>query len=243
MTNLRNIGLAVAVALAFVDHRICWAEGPFGFERGMTAEQVIELVGRQAVKESGSSKGFPLEGAEKRVPLTPEEFGATRQFTGHRFPALFPFAPEDGDTITYLRLTTAPKPHASFESYILKFWSQDGLLQIIAISPLIHIGADGKELRAQFEEISSGVVSSKGGRPDLRALPEMKYRGFLSDLTWKYSRSAFLKGDVGWMRTWEWRCKPIHRNKNIPPSWEEDYPCWYRGLQPPSDLLSWQQGN
>jgi hypothetical protein len=218
-------------------------EGPFGLKRGMTEGQVIELVGRQAVKDSGAIKGFPSKASVNRVPLIPEEFGNTMVYDLHDPHALFPFALQDAGTVTYLQLTTAPKPYAAFESYLLKFYSQEGLLQVTAISPLIHAGVDGKELVLQYEEITSSVVSSKRGRSDLQALPEMKYDKFFSDLTWKYdlSKAKFLKGDVTLSRYWEWRCKPIHRSKKIPPSWEEDYPCWYHGLQRPP--LSFFHGN
>lgn len=37
----------------------CYAAGPFGFEKGMTQEQVIKLVGRAAVKEIKNVDGSP----------------------------------------------------------------------------------------------------------------------------------------------------------------------------------------
>ena len=54
----RKISLTLALlGLLLIGH--CYATGPFGFECGMTQEQVVKLVGRTAVKEIKPVDGSP----------------------------------------------------------------------------------------------------------------------------------------------------------------------------------------
>ena len=92
-------------------------QGPFGLQSGMTKEQVIQLVGADAVKENG----------------------------------------EDS-----LLLTSAPRPHPSFELYSLIFSPAQGLLKLTAIGRSIQTSSFGNELHNSWPEIRDTVVKTYG---------------------------------------------------------------------------------
>jgi len=230
--------IAAAACLLGVSVQPCWAaDPPFGFRRGMTEQEIIAVIGPHAIQKRGVIRGFPLQGSESRVPSTPEEFGATMLFPATiRFPTFFPLAPEDVGSITYMYLTTAPKPHAAFELYVLRFYSTHGLMRITALSAPIRTGADGSELWAKYEEIGAFVMSSSLQRPDLRAVPEMDYFA-LSDDYWNDKRFAskkdrILKGQGTLWRSWEWQCRmtalPSERTSCAHPA-AEPYPATFFG--------------
>ena len=94
-----------------------FAAGPFGFEYGMTKQQVIALVGQDAVKKT---------------------------------------------TADALEVTTAPKPHPAFESYILIISPARGLLKIVAIGNTIRTNPFGSEVQQGFATLQSLVVNNYG---------------------------------------------------------------------------------
>jgi hypothetical protein len=166
---MRTVRVFAVAGLVLMASTMCSAAGeqPFGLRRGMSAEQVIVLVGRKAITDSGVVRGFPVvigedkigtsEGA--KVPSEPEDFGSTRIFSfGPGYPlAWYPYAPEDASSVSYLVLNTAPNPYAAFESYVLKFFGRTGLLHVTAMSPLIKTGAAGDELKAKYELMATVV--------------------------------------------------------------------------------------
>jgi hypothetical protein len=99
------------------------AQGPFGFEKGMTREQIIQMVGRGAIDPD------------------PQDLPHGR-----------------------LTLTTAPKPHSSFDKYVLYISPKGGLLKVLAIGKDISTDAYGLELQQAYASIVEGV-SKKYGPP------------------------------------------------------------------------------
>ncbi len=97
--------------------------GPFGFEYGMTREEIIKLIGKQAVKET------------------------------------------TGDTMD---VTTAPKPHPVFESYVLTFSADKGLLAVSALGKDVPTNVFGEEVHSQFLELRA-ALSKIYGDPSLTA--------------------------------------------------------------------------
>lgn len=93
---------------------------PFGFEYGMTREQVISKLGRSAVKK---------------------------------------------DSDVNMVVSTAPNPHPDFESYVLAFSPQKGLLKVVALSKDIETSDDGSELRDKFSVFRS-ALAEKYGKPE-----------------------------------------------------------------------------
>ena len=91
--------------------------GPFGFECGMTKEQVIALVGKDAAKATGQD---------------------------------------------VLELSTAPRPHPAFDSYMLIFSPEKGLLKIQAYGAPIATNGFGEEVHRAFIEIRDAVSKTYG---------------------------------------------------------------------------------
>lgn len=90
---------------------------PFGFDYGMTKEQVIAKLGPAAVvKDSGVNVVF----------------------------------------------NTAPNAHPDFESYILAFAPEAGLLKIRAISKTYQTSDDGTELRQRFTTFHDALAEKYG---------------------------------------------------------------------------------
>ena len=66
---------------------------------------------------------------------------------------------EDGDR---LLLSTAPKPHPSFESYLLVISPDKGLLKIVAMTPAIQSNDFGDEIKSKYDEVQKGLTSVYG---------------------------------------------------------------------------------
>jgi hypothetical protein len=96
---------------------VCLASGPFGFDYGMTKEQVIALVGKDAV-------------------LKDQEY--------------------------MLRVSNAPRPDPSFETYLLIISPEKGLLKIMADGLTIPSSAYGTELKVGFMTVRDTVARQYG---------------------------------------------------------------------------------
>jgi hypothetical protein len=97
-----------------------FAAGPFGFEYGMTKEQVIAAVGQNAVRKA---------------------------------------------TDDALEITTVPKPHPAFESYVLIISPTRGLVKIVAVGNTIKTNGLGGEVRDAFTE-TQVLVARNYGSPE-----------------------------------------------------------------------------
>lgn len=102
--------------VVLISPTLCWA-GPFGFEYGMTKEQVVELVGEKALEETR---------------------GNNYQFS------------------------TAPKPHASFETYMVVISPRAGLIRIKAISKTIETNIYGDDVKEEFHNILQALTTTYG---------------------------------------------------------------------------------
>jgi hypothetical protein len=63
---------------------------------------------------------------------------------------------------TKYRVTTVPKPHSAFESYVLQITPMNGLAWIKAIGHTIHTSAYGIELRTAFEVMEKKLSATYG---------------------------------------------------------------------------------
>jgi hypothetical protein len=118
-----------------------FAAGPFGFEYGMTKEQVIAAVGQSAVKKATSDS---------------------------------------------LEVTTAPKPHPAFESYVLVISPTRGLVKLVAIGNTIRTNGFGSEVQEAFTETQVLVVKNYGS-------PEKAYDFVRSGSIW-HEREDWMMG-------------------------------------------------
>lgn len=60
--------------------------------------------------------------------------------------------------LTRLLVTTAPKPHNSFEEYSLLFSPSKGLLKITGIGITIETSSDGSELKSEYNKIRDQLI-------------------------------------------------------------------------------------
>lgn len=91
--------------------------GPFGFERGMTIEQVTALVGKSAIKSIKNDR---------------------------------------------VELSTAPKPHSTFETYAVYIAPQKGVVKVVAYSKDIDTSVYGNELKSKFHEVEDAITKAYG---------------------------------------------------------------------------------
>lgn len=132
--------------------RLCWA-GPFGFEYGMTKEQVLELVGKKALEETK---------------------GNTYQFS------------------------TAPKPHASFETYIVVISPRTGLIRIKAVSKTIETNIYGDDVKEEFENIFQAITTAYG----------------------KGEKYDFLRSGSVWNEPQDWMMGLLKAERSLAASWQ-----------------------
>jgi hypothetical protein len=111
----RSFVLILSLATLFLGQ--VFASGPFGFEPGMTRDQVIQLVGKQAIKES------------------------------------------KGDVLV---LTTAPKPHSAFESYLVVISPEKGVVKVVAIGNTVQTNGYGQELKDAYTAVVDGATQKYG---------------------------------------------------------------------------------
>ena len=65
---------------------------------------------------------------------------------------------------SYYRLLNVPKPHAAFESYIIKVTKKQGLCWIKAVGKNIKTNVYGSELKSEFNEMQSKLESIYGSQ-------------------------------------------------------------------------------
>jgi hypothetical protein len=100
------------------------AQEPFGFDKGMTREQIIEIVGKNAIAKDKND------------------------LPNNR-----------------LTLTTAPKAHPAFKSYVLYISPTEGLLRVVAVGNPVTTDTYGSELQKAYADVVSGI-SNKYGAPN-----------------------------------------------------------------------------
>jgi hypothetical protein len=66
---------------------------------------------------------------------------------------------DDEDSLV---LTTAPQPHTVFETYVLLFSPQKGLVKILAVSKDIRTSVYGDEVKQSFSDISDALAKAYG---------------------------------------------------------------------------------
>ena len=62
----------------------------------------------------------------------------------------------------FIELSTAPKPHALIDTYILRISPDKGLLKVIAVSKQIETTIYGDELRSKFKEVAEAMGGTYG---------------------------------------------------------------------------------
>lgn len=91
--------------------------GPFGFEYGMSKQQILHLLGKESLVKN------------------------------------------EGDVYQF---STAPEPHPSFETYLVILPGNKGLIKLVAVSKPVETSVYGDQLRAEFDEIFTGLTTRYG---------------------------------------------------------------------------------
>lgn len=127
--------------------------GPFGFEKGMTLDQITAAIGTKAI-------------VKRDEPL--------------------------------VTVSTAPKPHSMFTSYVLIISPNDGLLKIMATSVDIATGVHGREVHTEFSKIN-------GALREIYGAPTEGFDSLLPNSLWKgpqYWMMGLLKRDRKLVSFW-----------------------------------------
>jgi hypothetical protein len=126
----------------------------------------FDLIAQQQSQSSGSASGPLLVKPEQPRP---QPFGFHARMTQQEAIAAVGKAavkagdPERKPYGSVLSLSTAPKPNASFDKYILKF-SVDGLFELRAYTTIIESADDGTQVRDEFDELRN-LITMKYGYP------------------------------------------------------------------------------